>query len=80
MIKWKFNSLMGEVEDRTGKHYSVVEIAQEVGVNQNTISRIGGLKTARIDLETLAKLIHFFRKKLEREIAVGDLLKYEGKK
>lgn len=56
----------------TGKEYSFTAIADEAGLHRNTVERIAMNRTARVDLETLAKLMFFF-KDHGVPVAVGDL-------
>lgn len=59
-IKYNLFALKHELEIKTGRTYSWVKIANESGVQINTIKNIAGNKTARIDLDILEKILKFF--------------------
>lgn len=53
--------LKKELELRKGREYSWSEIGRRADLHRNTLERIATNDTARVDLETLKKLILFFR-------------------
>jgi DNA-binding Xre family transcriptional regulator len=53
------------------------EVAEAVGIHENTISRIEQGKLSRIDFDTLIKLCVFYSRVLDREIGVGDILEFD---
>lgn len=62
MHKIEFNMLhlKHTIESKTGKPYSLTKIADEAQIHRNTIQRMAKNKTARIDLEVMAKLMTLF--------------------
>ena len=53
------------------------EVAEAIGIHENTISRIEQGKLSRIDFDTLVKLCVFYSRVLEREVGVGEVLEFD---
>lgn len=77
MIRWKLNSLIGELEDKTKAKYSLARVAKEAEISYPAIHRISQNTADRIDTKTLDKLMQFFNGRLARRVTVDDLLQYE---
>lgn len=73
----KVRKLRLDYQAKLGRMVEQKEVAEAVGVHENTLSRIEQGKISRIDFDTLVKLCGFYSKVLEREIGVGDLLEYD---
>jgi len=71
-ITFDLFKLKQQLQLATGKEFSFSEIAREANLHRNTVERISQNRTDRVDLETLAKLIFFFRR-YGVAITVGDL-------
>ena len=77
MIRWKLNSLIGELEDTTKSKYSLARVAKEAEISYPAVHRISQNTADRIDTKTLDKLMMFFSGRLDRRVTVDDLLQYE---
>lgn len=71
-ITFDLFTLKQQLQIATGREFSFSEIAREANLHRNTVERISQNRTDRVDLETLAKLIFFFRR-YGIDITVGDL-------
>jgi DNA-binding Xre family transcriptional regulator len=66
-----------DYQAKLGRPIEQKEVAEAVGVHENTLSRIEQGKITRIDFDTLIKLCGFYSGVLERAVGVGDLLEYD---
>lgn len=73
-ITFDLFTLKQQLQIATGREFSFSAIARESGLHRNTVERIALNRTDRVDLETLAKLIFFFRR-YGVTVAAGDLFK-----
>lgn len=73
-VKVQFNLFdwRHRLEGETKEIYSWSRIAKEAGVHPNTISGIATNNATRIDVETVTKLVNFFRRK-GIDVKSGDL-------
>lgn len=71
-ITFDLFKLKQQLQLATGREFSFSAIARESGLHRNTVERIALNRTDRVDLETLAKLIFFFRR-YGVSVVVGDL-------
>ncbi len=70
MIKSKLKLLIAHREVETGRKITYQNLAEEVGLAMNTVSRLAEGKTDRVDFLTLDKLCRYF------QCDIGDLLAY----
>jgi DNA-binding Xre family transcriptional regulator len=77
MLRWKLNSLIGELEDKTKEKFSLVRVSKEANLSYPAIHRLSQGKLERVETQTLDKLLQFFNKYLDRRVTVDDLLHYE---
>lgn len=54
-------NLKKQLEIKLGREISWAEVARGSGLHRNTIEKIQGNATGRVDLDTLAALISYFR-------------------
>ena len=76
MIRWTLMQMMGRYQMETGRRLTIGELAAATGVARASITLALGGETTRVDLETLDKLISFFRRELNQAFTVADLLEY----
>lgn len=68
----KARQLRFEYQVKKGRTVTAQEVAKELGIHKNTMSRIEQGKTEGIDFDTLAKLCAFY------SVEVGAILQYVG--
>lgn len=73
-ITFDLFTLKQQLQIATGREFSFSEIAREANLHRNTVERIALNRTDRVDLETLAKLIFFFRR-YGVTVTAGELFK-----
>ncbi len=70
MIKVNLKVLIAKREQDTGEKLTYGRLSEHTGLARNTIRRLAGRESARVDLTTLDKLCKYF------ECEVGDILYY----
>lgn len=60
----------------TGKRLTIRDLAEATGVAKASITLALSGETQRVDLETLDRLLTFFRGELNQPFTVSDLLEY----
>ena len=60
----------------TGKRLTIRDLAEATGVAKASITLALSGETQRVDLETLDRLLTFFRRELNQPFTVSDLLEY----
>lgn len=73
----RVRKLRMDYQAKLGRPVEQKEVAEAVGMHENTLSRIEQGKITRVDFDTLIKLCGFYSKVLERPIGVGDVLEYD---
>lgn len=75
MMRWKLNSLLGQLRDIDPKAAEYREIHKETGVAVSTIFLIAkGSK--RVDVDVANRLLNFFSVKLGKKLTTQDLLEF----
>lgn len=69
--------LRHEYQLRAGRDVSVQEVAEAAGIERAALTRIELGQTTRIDFDTLAKLIAFYARVLDRQVTTADVLEYD---
>lgn len=72
-MRFNLFNLKQRLQERNGKEYSWNEIARRAGLHAHTVRGIAGNDNARVDLDTLRKLLSFFREE-GMEISIQDLI------
>ena len=76
MIHWSLMQMMGRYQMETGKRLTIRDLAEATGVAKASITLALSGETQRVDLETLDRLLTFFRRELNQPFTVSDLLEY----
>lgn len=69
--------LRHEYQLAVGRDVTVQEVAEAAGIERAALNRIELGKTSRIDFDTLAKIIAFYSRVLERQVSAADVLEYD---
>lgn len=70
MIRFRFKELISNMEFKTGKRVTLVNIAQATGIKQPTLSRIAGTRGYNTTTDNIDKLCRYFGCK------VSDIMEY----
>jgi len=70
MIRFRLAELMADVQFKTGRRVTLVDIAESTGINRMTLSRMANLRGYSTSTETIEKLCRFFG------CQVGDVAQY----
>ncbi len=70
MIRFRLKELILDEEFKTGKRITLVNIAQETGIKQPTLSRISATRGYNTTTDNIDKLCRFFGCK------VSDIMEY----
>ena len=67
---------MGRYQAKTGERLTVRGLAKAAGVSASTVGTdvLGSKK--RVDIQTIDKLLTYFRSVLEQPVTVADLIEY----
>jgi len=76
MMRWRINTLMGQLRDIDPKAAEYREISRSTGVSVSTIFLLGRGTSKRTDLDVIDNLLKFFSEKLERQLTTQDLLEF----
>jgi transcriptional regulator with XRE-family HTH domain len=75
MMRWKLNTLIGQLRDVDPKAAEYREIHKETGIATSTIALIAkGSK--RVDIDVADRLLNFFSAKLGKQLTTQDLLEF----
>lgn len=74
MIEPNVFYLKNRLEAMAGRSYSISEISEGTGLHRNTLRHLINRNVQRIDLDTLAVLLKYFREE-GLDITAGDLLR-----
>ena len=68
--------MMGRYQAKTGERLTVRGLAKAAGVSASTVGTdvLGSKK--RVDIQTIDKLLTYFRSVLEQPVTVADLIEY----
>ena len=75
MIRWKFNTLLGQVRDIDPQAAEYRSIYKETGIATSTITAIAK-GTKRVDLDVADRLLTFFVAKTGKRLTTQDLLEF----
>lgn len=75
MIRWKFNTLLGQVRDIDPQAAEYRAIYAETGIATSTITAIAK-GTKRVDLDVADRLLTFFSTKIGKRLTTQDLLEF----
>ncbi len=75
-ISFNLFNLKQQLHIESGEQVSYAQIARDTGLHRNTVERITSNDTTRVDLETLAALVSYFRSK-GMNVGISDLVNVE---
>jgi DNA-binding Xre family transcriptional regulator len=75
-MRWHLKELIGRAESVTRTSITYREISSETGISTNTITQMATGKAKRADLETLDRLLMYFKEKLGEKVTTDDLLRH----
>lgn len=75
-MRWHLKELIGRAESVTRTNITYREISNETGVSTNTITQMATNKAKRADLDTLDRLLIYFKGKLGESLTTDELLKH----
>jgi len=75
MMRWKFNTLRGQLKDLDSKAAEYRSIYAATGVATSTLTLIAG-GSSRVDLDVADRLLNFFSHKLGRRLVTQDLIEF----
>ena len=59
-VKFNLFALRARLEEKSGRSYSWVEIADSVGAHRNTLQNLAANRTGTIDVAVTSRLLDFF--------------------
>ena len=77
-VKFNLFALRARLEEKSGRSYSWVEIADSVDAHRNTLQNLAANRTGTIDTKVVAKLLDFFAAE-GVPITIADLFTVETK-
>jgi len=76
MMRWRINTLIGQLRDIDPKAAEYREIHAQTGISVSTIFLLGRGTSKRADLEVINSLLTFFSEKLNKQLTTQDLLEF----
>lgn len=84
MMRWRLNTLIGQLRDVNPKAAEYREIHKATGIAVSTVALLAKGSSVRTDLEVVNSLLNYFSEKLGKDLTTQDLLEFapdkEGKK
>lgn len=66
-----------DYSQRIGRDVTIGEAAESIGISRVALSRLENDQTEQVSFDTLAKIITFYAKALDKQVTAADVLGYD---